>query len=169
MIHFPGPARESRKTITPSHHARSAQRDTLTISGYTMRLREEILFAAGLLIAVPRAGQQRGLYQTDFPPAEFQERRATTEAATTIPLSTTLGGVTVRVSGRLACHPTIAGVGPRLLKPTFSTVSVRTYPAPDPPLASRLYSQATTAPPTAPSTSPYSVPTMTSPKLDVAW
>ena len=41
-----------------------------------MRLRKNTLFAAGLLIAVPLAGQQPGLYQTDFPPAEFQERRA---------------------------------------------------------------------------------------------
>ena len=53
-------------------------------------------------------------------------------------------------------------------EPAFS-LSRRRYPSPDQPAASRLYSQAITAPPTAPSNSPYSAPTITSPKLHVAW
>jgi Xaa-Pro aminopeptidase len=41
-----------------------------------MRFGKEILFAIGLSIAAPLAGQQHDLYQTDFPASEFQERRA---------------------------------------------------------------------------------------------
>ncbi|MCP5117536.1 MAG: aminopeptidase P family protein [bacterium] len=40
------------------------------------RLIHHTILSACLLTAAPLAGQQPGLYQTDFPPSEFQERRA---------------------------------------------------------------------------------------------